>query len=227
LLPWLPIKPILVNCDIFVILYLLAAIRFWTIIAALDPGSPFGAFSSGREATLSVLTEPAIILCLLAPAFAAHSTDLNRIFFASSIDAPIWLLAGAGLFLASLVELSRMPLDDPSTHLELTMVHEAMVFESSGRYFALVEFAYAMRLLFLYGLTAQCAVQVLCLFLNIGLILNALITVLIVFALAILTGIVESFCVKLAWRKNADFIAYALTMGLLAVLAALTGGSPK
>ena len=123
----------------FLILYLFGAVRFFTIIAALDTGSPFGAFGASREATLAMLTEPAIMLSLVAVVLPSQCSDLSQAFALPTVtgahqaDIAIWILAGTGLFLASLVELSRMPIDDPTTHLELTMVHEAMIIENSGK----------------------------------------------------------------------------------------------
>ncbi|HEY9871363.1 MAG TPA: NADH-quinone oxidoreductase subunit H, partial [Candidatus Obscuribacterales bacterium] len=160
LVPWLSYKPAVPGDDLFLVIYLLALSRFFAILSSLDTGSPFGAFGSSREATLSLLVEPAVVLSLVALAVPAGSTDLSRIFGSgaqsSAFALPLWLLAGVGLFLASLVELSRMPIDDPTTHLELTMVHEAMIIENSAKNLALVEYTYALRMAVLYGLSAQC-----------------------------------------------------------------------
>lgn len=228
LLPWLPFKPDVPGADIFLVIYLLALMRFFSVLAALDTGSPFGTFSSARELTLAVLTEPAIIFSFLALAISVHSCDLSLIFAVPQTQpfslVPVWLLAGTGIFLASIVELSRMPIDDPSTHLELTMVHEAMVIENSGPNLALVELTYSIRLLILYGLTANCYVHALSILLGFESWMVSLLVVLLIPVMAIVTAVIESFSVKLAWRKNPEFIAYALTMSLLASLSALVKG---
>jgi formate hydrogenlyase subunit 4 len=225
LVPWLPFHFSLPGSEIFLVLYLFAAMRFFSIIAALDTGSPFSAFGASREATLSALTEPAIILSLVALGIAYRTSDLNEIFsFSQShglMQVSIWLLSGAGLFLASLVELSRMPIDDPTTHLELTMVHEAMVIENSGPNLALIELAYNLRLVVYYGLSAQCFMHALAVLFTIDHATYVLLSILAIFILAFLTAAIESFAVKLAWRNNPEFIAYALTMSLLASLAAI------
>ncbi len=135
--PWLSFKPNFNGADIILVIYMFALARFFTVLAALDTGSAFGGFGASREVTLAMLVEPAIMLCLASLACTAGSTDLNVIFSYSNHtmahSSALWFMAGLGLFLASLVELSRMPVDDPTTHLELTMVHEAMILENSGQ----------------------------------------------------------------------------------------------
>lgn len=228
LLPWTSFKPATPGDDIFVVVYLFVAIKFFTVLAALDTGSPFGAFGAEREVLLSMLVEPATVLNLAALAIGAHSTSLGTIFSFSaagqSVQMSVWLLAGLGLLLCSFVELSRMPIDDPTTHLELTMVHEAMVLENSGPNAALVEFAYAARLVLLYGLSAQCFLHAVCTVYPLGALANAILSLVLIFLLAVLTAVIESVAVKLHWRKNPEFIAYALTMALLASMAALVRG---
>lgn len=228
LLPWVPVAPALPGRDLFLIVYLFALVRFFAIISSLDVGSPFGAFAASREATLSLLTEPAIVLALVALGLSVHTTDLGVVFAAPTstrlVDVPLWILSGTALFLASLVELSRMPIDDPSTHLELTMVHEAMVIENSGPNLALIELSYALRLVLLFGLCAQCFVHALLVIAPLSSIVTLILVPVLILGLAAFTAVIESFAVKLAWRKNPEFIAYALTMSLLASLAAVVRG---
>ena len=142
--PWLSFKPNFVGADLVLVIYMFAVARFFTVLAALDTGSAFAGFGASREVTLAMLVEPAIMLCLASMAVVAGSTDLNVIFSYQNISMShsnaLWAMAGTGLFLASLVELSRMPVDDPTTHLELTMVHEAMILENSGPNLALTFF---------------------------------------------------------------------------------------
>lgn len=231
LMPWMPFRLSIPGDDIFLVIYLFALVRFFSIISALDTGSPFGAIGGSREAMLSLLTEPGIMLSFVALALSARTSNLNQIFAIPSPTSQLpvmalWLLAGTGLFLASLVELSRMPIDDPTTHLELTMVHEAMIIENSGVNLALVEFTYSLRLVILFGLAAQCFLHGLLLVISLSFLSIALLSVALIFLFALLTALVESFAVKLAWRKNPDFIAYSLTMSLLACLTAVLKGAP-
>lgn len=229
--PWLPLQPVIPGCDIFLFVYILALIRFFSIIASLDAGSPFSSFAASREVTLSFLAEPAFVLALVALGISAHSPDLSMIFGQpvenSPISLPVWFFSGLALFLSAIVELSRMPIDDPSTHLELTMVHEAMIIENSGPNLALLEWSYALKLLLFFGLIAQCFVQGLSKLIVLPTLLFPLFVLVFMLALGCLTAIIESFSVKLSWGKNPDFIAYAVSMSLLSSLAALAmkGGS--
>jgi formate hydrogenlyase subunit 4 len=95
---------------------------------------------------LALLVEPAMFISLAALGLIIPSSSLSAIFDfshpCSVYDVPVWLAVASGLFLASIVDLSRMPIDDPTTHLELTMVHEAMILENSGKNLALIEYAH-------------------------------------------------------------------------------------
>jgi formate hydrogenlyase subunit 4 len=228
LAPWTVIKPSFAGVDLFFVIYAFAAARFFTILSALDSGSAFGAFGASREATLSLLVEPATILGLASLAVANKTSDLTSIFAydtnpETSISA-IWILAGIALMLASVVELSRMPIDDPTTHLELTMVHEAMILEASGRNLALIEYAHSLRMTILFGLVVQCLMHAIPKIYSLSAAARSFISVLGILVAAVLLGVFEILSVKLRWRKNPDFIAYALTMSLLACFIALGRG---
>jgi len=229
LAPWLSFKPVFQGDDLFLLLYLLAVLRFMTILSALDPGSSFGAFGSSREAFLSVLAEPAMFMSLASLGLVAGSTTLSTIFDyshpATIYQAPVWFAAGMGLFLASLVDLSRMPIDDPTTHLELTMVHEAMHLENSGKNLALVEFAHFLKMAVLYGLAAQCVLHGLTYFVPLDRTALAFLSILGLLAVSVATALEESVAVKLQWRRTPEFIAYALSMSFFTAAGALIGGT--
>jgi formate hydrogenlyase subunit 4 len=229
LAPWLSFKPIFSGDDLFLLLYLLAVMRFMTILSALDPGSSFGAFGSSREAFLSVLAEPAMFMSLASLGLVAGSTSLSTIFdyshSATVYQAPVWLAAAMGLFLASLVDLSRMPIDDPTTHLELTMVHEAMHLENSGKNLALCEFAHFLKMAVLYGLATQCVLHSLTYFIAFDRATLAILSVLGLLGVGVLTALEESVSVKLQWRRTPEFIAYALSMSFFTAAGALIGGT--
>jgi formate hydrogenlyase subunit 4 len=228
LVPWLPFKPMVPGDDIFFILYAFALLRFAIILSALDSGSPFGAFGSSREAFLGMLAEPAMFLSMVALGLIAHDTSLAVIFTlahpCSIYEVPVWLAAAVGFYLYSLVDLSRMPVDDPTTHLELTMVHEAMVIENSGANLALTEFTHMLKLVVLFGLTAQCLLHVVTFFQQLSALELGLLSVALILAIAVVTALVESATVKLAWKATPNFVAYALTAALLASISALIGG---
>jgi formate hydrogenlyase subunit 4 len=212
--------------DIFLIVYMFALARLFTVLAALDAGSVFGGFGASREVTLALLVEPAIVLAFASLGCAAHTSDLNLIFSWSASNpimdlAPLWFIAGFALFLASLVELSRMPVDDPTTHLELTMVHEAMILENSGRNLALVEFTHVLKMAVLLGLTGQCFLHGFYALVKFDHWLVALFSLLALAVLSILIGVIESATVKLRWTKIPEFIAYSVAMSLLCVFIAI------
>jgi formate hydrogenlyase subunit 4 len=140
--------------DVIAIIYLLAVARFFAALAGLDTASAFGGLGSSREMSLAAIIEPAMMLAVFTVAVTAHSTSLSTITHEISHNsnslswlAPSQLFAFIGLFIVTLAETGRIPVDNPGTHLELTMVHEAMILEYSGRYWAFMEWALSMKLL--------------------------------------------------------------------------------
>lgn len=223
--PCVSYKPETYGGDLFLLIYLFALARFMTVLSALDAGSAFGGFGSSREVTLAFLVEPAIILSLASLGVVSHSSDLGFIFSLSNaalqMHPVLWLTAGLSLFLSSLVELSRMPVDDPTTHLELTMVHEAMILENSGKNLALIEYAHQLKMFVLLSLTAQCFLHALPGFWLINGYLSGIISIASIFVLAIAIAVLESVTVKLRWTRVPEFIAYPVAMSLLCILMAI------
>jgi len=136
---------------------LLALGRFFLALGGLEPGSAFGGMGSSREMTISAIAEPAMMLAIFTVAITAGSTDLSQIVQAT--HAPNWnllnpmhVMAFAALFIVLLAETGRIPVDNPATHLELTMIHEAMLLEYSGRYLALMEWGASIKQLVLMTL---------------------------------------------------------------------------
>jgi formate hydrogenlyase subunit 4 len=143
--------------DLLVVVYLLLLGTFFLSLAGLDPGSAFGGMGASREMTVAALAEPTVALAIFALALGAGSTNLGQIVARSMADpggtvSPGHLLAFLALFVVTLAETGRLPVDNPATHLELTMIHEAMVLEYSGRYLALIEWAAALKLLIFFSL---------------------------------------------------------------------------
>jgi formate hydrogenlyase subunit 4 len=225
LVPWtgLAFVPAGGGADLVLVIYLLGLAKFLSMLAALDTGSAFGGLGASREATLSVLAEPALALGLGAMALAAGSTDL-AVIYGSLANPLVAALAGGALVVAALAELSRMPVDDPTTHLELTMVHEAMILENSGRNLALAELAVALRTCVFLGLAAQTllrawpAYAVLTPLTRYGLGLAAL------FGAGALLAATEGLLVKLNWRRVPNLLAFGIALGLLAALVAAAFG---
>jgi formate hydrogenlyase subunit 4 len=136
--------------DLLTIVGLLALARFAIALAALDAGSAFGGMGSSREAAIAALAEPGLVLALAAAALAAGSTDLGTIAahgtsLGAALLTPSHLLAAAAFGIVAVAETGHLPVDNPDTHLELTMTHEGMILEASGRRLALLLFAGHLR----------------------------------------------------------------------------------
>jgi formate hydrogenlyase subunit 4 len=141
--------------DFVLLAYLLGLARFATVLAALDTGSSFEGMGAAREVTFSSLAEPALFLCLVTVARATGAISLSDMFgpalpLAWGHAAPALLLAAIALFVVALAENARIPVDDPTTHLELTMIHEVMVLDHSGPDLALILYGASLKL-FLFG----------------------------------------------------------------------------
>ncbi len=147
--------PISFAGDFVLFAYLLGLARFVTALAALDTGSPFEGMGAAREVTFASLAEPALFLCLLVLARATGTLSLSGMLgpalpAAWGHAAPALVLASIGLFVVALAENSRIPVDDPNTHLELTMIHEVMVLDHGGPDLAFILYGAALKL-FLFG----------------------------------------------------------------------------
>src|SRR6266436_5087238 len=162
--------PLSLFGGVLAVVYLLALGRFFLALGGLDAGSSFGGLGSSREMTISAIAEPALMLAVFTVALAAGSTNLS-IVAQSALGqswrflAPSQMLAFAALFIVLIAETGRIPVDNPATHLELTMIHEAMILEYSGPYLALIEWSawmkqmilmtLLMNVFFPYGLSAD------------------------------------------------------------------------
>jgi formate hydrogenlyase subunit 4 len=149
--------PLSLFGGVLAVVYLLALGRFFLALAGLDTGSSFGGLGSSREMTISAIAEPAMMLAVFTVALGANSTNLGDMAkFAVSQSwrflAPSQILAFSGLFIVLIAETGRIPVDNPATHLELTMIHEAMILEYSGPYLALIELGASIKQLVLMTL---------------------------------------------------------------------------
>jgi formate hydrogenlyase subunit 4 len=146
--------------DIITVVYLFALGRFFLGLAGLDTAGAFGGLGSSRELSIASIVEPAMMLAIVAGAITAGSTDLTRIIVSLtaspvSLIHPAHMLAFVGLFIVTIAETGRIPVDNPATHLELTMIHEAMILEYSGRYLAFIEWASQMKLFLFLALLSN------------------------------------------------------------------------
>jgi formate hydrogenlyase subunit 4 len=146
------------TADLIAIIALLGSARFFLALAGMDVGTSFGGLGSSREMMIATLAEPSMLLIIFTLALVAGSTELSTI--AAFMTSPqVGLRVSLGIALVALVmvalaENARIPVDNPATHLELTMVHEAMVLEYSGRHLAMIELAASLKLLLYISLIA-------------------------------------------------------------------------
>jgi formate hydrogenlyase subunit 4 len=143
----LPLAP---TADVIVIIALFAIARFFTALAGMDIGTAFGGMGSSREMMVASLAEPAMLMAIFTVSLANKSTSLSQIvqviYSGQSVLRPSLAFAFLAFILIALAETGRIPVDNPATHLELTMIHEAMILEYSGRHLALIEWAGMMKL---------------------------------------------------------------------------------
>lgn len=146
------------SADLIAIIALLGSARFFLALAGMDIGTSFGGIGSSREAMIATLAEPALIMIVFTLALVAGSTQLSTVA-GMMLSPEVGLRVSLGLALIALIivaiaENARIPVDNPATHLELTMVHEAMVLEYSGRHLAVIELAASLKLLLYISLIA-------------------------------------------------------------------------
>ena len=154
--------PLAATADIIALVMLFAICRFFTALAGMDIGTAFGGMGASREMMISSLAEPAMLMAVFTVSLASSSTSLTRMVFVMGhspfMIRPSLAFALIAFILVALAETGRIPVDNPATHLELTMIHEAMILEYSGRYLALIEWAGMMKLtlFFSLGIAAFC-----------------------------------------------------------------------
>ncbi len=203
--------------DFLLLIFVLATARFLSVIAALDVGSSFEGMGASREAAFSALAEPVLLLCLAVAAREAGRDSLTGII--GSVTGADWQRAGpalvlvaASLFAVLLAENARIPVDDPNTHLELTMIHEVMILDHGGPDLALLLYGSALKLWVMAALLAG--------FLLPGrtgsLVLDGLVFLAGMFTLAVAIGVVESTIARLRLHRVPQFLVGA---GAFAVMA--------
>jgi formate hydrogenlyase subunit 4 len=213
------------SADLIAIIALLGSARFFLALAGLDVGTSFGGIGSSREVMIASLAEPAMLMIMFTLALIAGSTQLSTM--AEFMLSPqVGLRVSLGLALIAIVmvaiaENARIPVDNPATHLELTMVHEAMVLEYSGRHLALIELTASLKLIVYVSLIA-------CLFVPFGMAAPgapaaalAIGTAAYVGKLAVggfLLALFETVIAKMRVFRVPEFLGAALMLGLLATL---------
>lgn len=212
--------------DLIMLFYLLALGRFFLVLAGMDTGSAFGGMGSSREAMIAALIEPSILVSIFAIGLYAGSTSVLDILRAVQLSGmplalPLFILVGLALFIVLIAETARIPVDDPATHLELTMVHEAMILEHSGRHLALMEYGAAVKQLVLMSLLANVCLphdQWIAVSGIGGLLLSVLVYIIKIIAVAILVAVAESATVKFRFFSVPNLAALAFILSFLGFL---------
>ena len=212
------------SADLIAIVALLGSARFFLALAGLDVGTSFGGLGASREAMFASLAEPAMIVIVFSLALIAGSTQLSTV--AAAMTAGVGLRVTLGMALIALVivavaENGRVPVDNPATHLELTMVHEAMILEYSGRHLAVIELASMLKLVLYVSL-------IICVFAPWGIAIadagigdrlaGAAFYVAKLGVAGVLLGVFETSIAKMRVFRVPDFIGAALMLGFLGAL---------
>jgi len=200
--------PLAFAGDLVLFAYLLGLMRFFTVIAALDTGSAIEGMGASREVQFSALAEPVLFLALAALARQAGSLSLTGILSAVTPAGPAWALVAVALLVVLLAENARIPVDDPNTHLELTMIHEVMVLDHSGPDFAFILYGAALKLWVLGALL-------------VGVVLpggNIFLSLLAMVALAVVVGVIESTMARLRLLRVPQLLVGAGALAALALI---------
>jgi len=218
--------PLSLFGGVLAIIYLLGLGRFFLALGGLDAGTPFGGLGSSREMTISSLAEPAMMLAIFTVALTAGSTNLTEVAHSAigqswRFFAPSQMLACAALFIVLIAETGRIPVDNPATHLELTMIHEAMILEYSGPYLALIEWGAAVKQLILmtllvntffpFGLSTQWEPA------SVALGLGSYLTKMLLLSIVIV--VVETTNAKMRLFRVPELLAVAFVLAALALIS--------
>lgn len=217
--------PTTAIADVIVLVGFFALGRFFLALAGMDIGTAFGGMGSSREMSIASLAEPAMLMAVFTLAMTASTTNLSttieHILASGLVLRPSFIFAALGLMMVAIAETGRVPVDNPATHLELTMVHEAMILEYSGRHLALIEWAAQIKLmvyavllvnLFLpWGIATEFSPSAL------GLGLIAVICKLALLTLALVLS--ETVVAKLRLFRAPQYLSFAFLLALLGMLS--------
>ncbi|MGW8184523.1 MAG: NADH-quinone oxidoreductase subunit H [Candidatus Moraniibacteriota bacterium] len=212
--------------DFLVVAGVLIIGSIFLVLGGLDTGSAFGGMGSSREITIAALLEPIVILIFSTISFVTNSSTINGMLESQiNFSEPYLLLTVVALILVSLAENARYPVDNPATHLELTMVHEAMILEYSGKYLAFLEYASAIKLTVFAMLIANFLSPITLVSVSswdfssvlIGLLLGVAKIIVVMLGLAL----IESTLVKMRFYRMSEYFSIAFVVAFLAMLVAL------
>ena len=198
--------------DVILMIYLLGLARFFLIISAMDTGSAFEGMGASREAFYSALVEPVLFICMITLMKVAHSSSIAvSLFHPDLSNSIITMFIGIPIFILLLAENARIPFDDPTTHLELTMIHEVMILDNSGPSLALLEYAAAIKLWFFSLILALVLLPAG----NFGVLLQTGIIMVIMVLIVIIVGIIESIMARTQLYKIPQIL---FTAGIISLL---------
>lgn len=217
--------PISFSGDLILFVYLFALARFFVVLAALDTGSPFEGMGAAREATFSCLAEPTIFIAFIVLARISGSFSLDGMYgtllaggsdlhVATGVTLPLTAIC---LFIVMLAENSRIPFDDPNTHLELTMIHEVMVLDHSGPDFGLIMYGAAMKLFVMGALVVNLVLPPS----SQNVLVDAAIFVGSMLVLAVGVGLVESAMARLRLIRVPQLLVGTSLLSLFALILLL------
>jgi formate hydrogenlyase subunit 4 len=218
--------PLSLFGGVLAVVGLLALGRFFLALGGLDPASAFGGMGSSREMTIAAIAEPALMLAIFTVAITVGSTDFSHMVATEQHSGwdllnPTHLMAFAALFIVLLAETGRVPIDNPATHLELTMIHEAMLLEYSGRYLALMEWGASIKQLVLMAILVN-------VFLPLGMAtggsaaalgLGLAVFLVKIFVLAGAVVLVETVNAKMRLFRVPDLLSAAFVLATMALLS--------
>ncbi len=215
--------PISFSGDLILFVYLFGLARFFTAAAALDTGSSFEGMGAAREVSFSCLAEPTLLFALLVLARGAESLQLGALFgpqlaiqWQSDTSASLGLIL-VSLFVVLLVENSRIPFDDPNTHLELTMVHEVMVLDHSGPALGMVLYGAALKLMVMSALLVSIALPLR----TDSMLLDLLIFLAGILLLAVVIGVIESSMARLQLPRVPQVLIGTTLISIFALVLVL------
>jgi len=207
------------NGDFIMFAYLLGLGKFLMIVAALDTGSSFEGMGASREALFSMLIEPAFFILMgsfaLFTGYTSFYSIFNTLHFGNHISYLIGGLSTFVLLLIAMTESSRMPVDDPKTHLELTMIHEVMILDNSGIDLAMIMYATLLKMVMYGSLITNFFIGGLPLFMSIPMFF------MIQGSLAICIGLIESFMARFRMNHNPQYILMLTSVSLLVFFVVL------
>jgi len=202
------------NGDFILFAYMLAAGRFFSIISAMDTGSSFSGMGASREVTFSALVEPAFLIVVSSIAAIGGSVSFESIFLLAhkygSSASLIIILSCIAFFIMILVEGCRVPVDDPNTHLELTMIHEVMVLDNSGPGFGFIQYSSAMKMIIIGSIIANLIMPLEC-----SIFFSVLVLSCVLIFIAALIGIIESVMARFRMVHVPQFIFLMAAVGLI------------